>query len=82
MANLGAEGVSQVNVEIGEKRNMEKSDTRVLGRLQKHKNGGSGCGIVTKAVDGDSWITSSKIAVPRRACTVMVTGIAGARVLV
>ena len=36
MANLRAEGVPQVNVEIVKKRNME-SDTRVLGRRQKHE---------------------------------------------
>ena len=47
----------------------------------KKTDGRSGCGVVTKGIDRDMWITISKIAVHLEACTTMAAEIAGASVL-
>ena len=39
-------------------------------------NGGSGCGVVIKGLDGDKRITISKIAAPLRMCTAMAAEVA------
>ena len=46
----------------------------------KKTDGRAGCGVVITAVDGDKWITISKIAVLLKACTVMAAEVVGASV--
>ena len=71
LANLGADGIKKIT--IAKKKGSDARWKAVRGFWDggKKRDGTSGWGIVIKGVDGDKWITISKIVVPFAVCSAL-----------
>ena len=80
LANLRAEERRNITVEKGNKTENWKA-VRGFWDGSTKIDGSSGCGVVIKGVDWDTWITIIKIAEPLRKCTAMAAAVVGVSVL-